>query len=52
LLTFREECGLRVFEKRMLKRKFRPKRDKVTGKWRKLHIEELIICIPHQILYG
>jgi len=41
LLTFREECRLRVFEKGMLKRTFRPVRDKVTGNWRKLHIEEL-----------
>jgi hypothetical protein len=41
LLTFREECRLRVFEKGMLKRTFRPVRDKVTGNWRKLHTEEL-----------
>jgi len=30
-----------VFENRMLKRVFGPKRDEVTGEWRKLHIEEL-----------
>jgi hypothetical protein len=30
-----------VFENRVLKRIFGPKRDKVTGKWRKLHNEEL-----------
>jgi hypothetical protein len=41
LLTFREECRLSVFEKRMLKRTFRPKRDKVIGNWSKLHTEEL-----------
>jgi len=40
-LTLREEHGLRVFENRMLRRIFEPKRDKVTGKWRKLHNEEL-----------
>jgi hypothetical protein len=30
-----------VFENRVLRRKFRPKRDEVTGDWRKLHNEEL-----------
>ena len=37
----REEHRLRVFENRVLRRVFGPKRDKVTGKWRKLHNEEL-----------
>jgi hypothetical protein len=37
----REERGLRVFENRVLRRIFRPKRDEVTGEWRKLHNEEL-----------
>ena len=32
---------MRVFEKRVLRRIFGPKRDDVTGKWRKLHNEEL-----------
>jgi hypothetical protein len=32
---------LRVFENRVLRRIFRPKRDEVTGDWRKLHNEEL-----------
>jgi hypothetical protein len=36
-----EERGLRVFEKRMLRRIFGPKRDEVTGECRKLHNEEL-----------
>ena len=40
-LTLRERSGLRVFENRMLRRIFRPKRDAVTGEWRKLHNEEL-----------
>jgi hypothetical protein len=40
-LTLREEHRLRVFENRMLRRIFRPKRDEVTGEWRKLHNEEL-----------
>jgi len=37
----REERRLRVFENRMLKRIFLPKRDEVTWEWRKLHNEEL-----------
>jgi hypothetical protein len=41
LLTLREERGLRVFGQRVLKRIFVPKRDEVTGEWRKLHSEEL-----------
>jgi hypothetical protein len=36
-----EELWLRVFENRVLKKLFGPKRDKVTGEWRKLHNEEL-----------
>ena len=38
-LTFREERRLRVFENRVLRRVFGPKRDEVTGEWRKLHNE-------------
>ena len=34
-------CKLRVFENRVLRRIFRPKRVEVTGEWRKLHNEEL-----------
>jgi hypothetical protein len=40
-LTLREEHRLRVFEKNVLKRIFGPKRDEVTGAWKKLHNEEL-----------
>jgi hypothetical protein len=40
-LTFREESRLRLFENRAIKRIFGPNRDEVTGKWRKLHTEEL-----------
>jgi hypothetical protein len=40
-LTLREEHRLRVFEYRVLRRIFGPKRDEVTGEWRKLHNEEL-----------
>jgi hypothetical protein len=37
----REELRLRVFENMVLRRIFGPKRDEVTGEWRKLHNEEL-----------
>ena len=40
-LTLREEHRLRVFENRVLRRIFGPKRDVVTGEWRKLHNEKL-----------
>jgi hypothetical protein len=40
-LTLREEYRLRVFENRVLRTIFGPKRDEVTGHWRKLHNEEL-----------
>jgi hypothetical protein len=40
-LTLKEEHRLRVFENRVFRRIFRPKRDEVIGDWRKLHNEEL-----------
>jgi hypothetical protein len=40
-LTLREGRRLRVFENRVLRRVFGPKRDEVIGEWRKLHTEEL-----------
>jgi hypothetical protein len=40
-LTLREKHTLRVFENKLLRRIFGPKRDEVTGGWRKLHNEEL-----------
>jgi hypothetical protein len=40
-LTLREGHRLRVFENRVLRRIFVPKRDEVTGEWRKLHSGEL-----------
>jgi hypothetical protein len=36
-----EERRLKVFENRVLRGVFRPKRDEVTGEWRKLHNEDL-----------
>jgi hypothetical protein len=42
-LTLKEENRLRVFKNRVLTRIFGPKRDEVTGEWRKFHNEELHI---------
>jgi len=40
---------LRVFENRVLRRIFGPKRDEITGEWRRLHNEELnyLCCSPN-----
>jgi hypothetical protein len=48
-LTIREEPRLRVFEIRVLRRIFGPKRDKVTREWRKLDNAELndLCCSPN-----
>jgi hypothetical protein len=40
-LILREECRLWVFKNRALRRIFGPKRDEVTGEWRRLHEKEL-----------
>src|SRR5215472_3935953 len=40
-LTLREERRLRVFEDKVLRRIFGPRRDEVTGDWRRLHNEEI-----------
>jgi hypothetical protein len=45
-LTLRDKHRLRVFENRVLKRIFGPKRDEVTGGWGKLHNEELHNLYP------
>jgi hypothetical protein len=37
----REECRLRVFDNKVLRRIFGPKRDEVTGEWRRQHNKEL-----------
>ena len=52
--TLREEHRLGVFDNKVVSRIFGPKRDKVTGEWRKLHNEELNdlkICTSHHILF-
>ena len=41
LFSLREEHWLTVFQNRVLRRIFEPKRDKVIGDWRKLHNEKL-----------
>ena len=46
-LTLREKRRLRVFENRVLRRVFGPKRDEVTGEWRKLHNEEFQCFTVH-----
>jgi hypothetical protein len=46
-LILREEQRLKVFENRVLKRIFRPKREKATGGWRKPHNEDL-----HNLYYS
>jgi len=40
-LTLREEMKLRMSENMVLRRIFVPRRDEVTGEWRRLHNEEL-----------
>jgi hypothetical protein len=37
----REECRLKVFENKVLRRIFGPKRDEVTGEWRRLLCKDL-----------
>jgi hypothetical protein len=50
-LTLKEECRLRVFQNRVLRRIFGPKMDKVVGEWRKLHNEELngLYSLPNMV---
>jgi len=50
-LTLREERRLRMFENNVLRRIYGPKRDEVTGEWRKLHSEELsyVYCSPKAV---
>jgi hypothetical protein len=47
----REECRLRFFKNKVLRRIFGPKRDEVKGEWRRLHNKELyaLYCSPDTI---
>jgi hypothetical protein len=51
-LTLTEERRLRVFENRVLRRLFGPKRNEVTGEWKKLHNENLndLYSLPNIVL--
>jgi len=51
-LTLRDERRLRVFENRVLRRIFGPKRDEVTGGGENYIMRSLMICTPHPILCG
>jgi len=42
----------RAFDNTVLMSVFRPKREEVTGEWRRLHNESFMISSPHQILFG
>ena len=48
-LTLREERKVRVFENKVLRRIFGPRREEVMGEWRRLHNEELndVYCSPN-----
>jgi len=52
LHTMKKERRFSVSENRVLRRGVWPNRDEVTKEWRKLHNEELMICIPHPVLFG
>ena len=47
-----EEHRLRVFENRMLRKTFGSKKDEVMGGGEHYIMGSLLICIPHQILFG
>jgi hypothetical protein len=52
LLTLREDRRLRVFENRVLRRIFGLKRDELIVSGEDYIIRNLVICTPHQILFG
>jgi hypothetical protein len=51
-LALREEHRPRVFENRVLGRIFGPERDEVTGEWRRLLKEELMVSTNQQIFFA
>jgi hypothetical protein len=50
-ITMREECRVMVFENRVLRKIFGPKRDEVTKSWGDYITRNCMICTPHQILF-
>jgi hypothetical protein len=48
----KEESRLRAFENGVLRRIFGPKRDEITGEWRKYIMRNLIVCTLRQIIFG
>jgi hypothetical protein len=42
---------MKMFENRMLRRTFGPKRDEVTGDWKNYITRSLMVCNPHPILF-
>jgi hypothetical protein len=51
-LTLREELRLRVFENRVFRRIFGPKRDEVTGRGENIIMRSSMISTPHPLLCG
>jgi hypothetical protein len=51
-LALREEYRLRVYENRVLRRVFGPKRDEVTTERESYIMRTLMICTPHPVLFG
>jgi len=51
-LILKEERRLRVFENRVLRRIFGPKKDEVTGSGENYIMSSLMICTAHPILFG
>jgi hypothetical protein len=51
-LTLWEERRLRLFENRVLRRIFWPKRDEVTAECKNYIKRSLLICTPHPVLFG
>jgi hypothetical protein len=51
-LTLREEYMLRVYENRVQRGLFGPKRDEETGEWRSYKARGLMICTRYQISFG
>jgi hypothetical protein len=51
-LTLKEERVVRVFESRVVRRTFGPKRDDVTREWKNYIMRSLMICSPDPVFFG